>query len=119
MDEADPGLRYHEAYTRIRNGKRREVKAKIKALRLELSANKEVAAIIEQHLGDPAIVSKIIYGTHNDKLAMLRFIGQDTIWRAYFTENGHILITDSPKITTPREAENHLAAKDVEWTMVR
>ena len=119
LDEADPGLRYHEAYTRGRNGKRREVKAKIKALRLELSSNEEVAAIIDQLLGDPVIVSKIIYGTHNDKLAMLRFIGQDAIWRAYFTENGHILITDSPKITTPWEAENHLAAKDVEWTMVR
>lgn len=118
-DIRNPGAYYHDAYTKVKAGKRKEIKAQIRSNALLLKSYREAEAVLVPLIGDDIYVTKIQYGQKADTLVDYRHIGNDVYWSAYFTADGSIWITDSDKIVVPLDAEKTLTSKKVKWEKVR
>lgn len=118
-DIRNPGAYYHDAYTKIKAGKRKEIKAQIRSIELLQKSYREAEAVLVPLIGDDIYVTKIQYGQKADTLVDYRHIGNDIYWSAYFTADGCIWITDSEKIIFPLDAEKTLTSKKVKWEKVR
>ena len=118
-DIRNPGGYYHDAYTKIKAGKRKEIKALIRSNELLQKTYREAEAILAPLIGDDIYVTKIQYGQIADTLVDYRHLGNDVYWSAYFTADGSIWITDSDKIVVPLDAEKTLTSKKAKWEKVR
>ena len=118
-DIRNPGAYYHDAYTKTKAGKRKEIKAQIRSYELIHRSFREAEAVLVPLIGDDIYVTKIQYGQKADKLVDYRHIGNDVYWSAYFPADGSIWTTDSDKIIFPLDAEKTLTSKRVKWEKVR
>lgn len=118
-DIRNPGGYYHDAYTKIKAGRRKEIKALIRSNELLQKSYREAEAILAPLIGADIYVTKIQYGQIADTLVDYRHLGNDIYWSAYFTADGSIWITDSDKIIFPLDAEKTLASKKAKWEKVR
>lgn len=118
-DIRNPGGYYHDAYTKIKAGKRKEIKALIRSNELLQKSYREAEAILAPLIGADIYVTKIQYGQIADTLVDYRHLGNDIYWSAFFTADGSIWITDSDKIVVPLDAEKTLTSKKVKWEKVR
>ena len=114
-DIRNPGACYHDAYTTVKAGKRKEIKAQIRSNELIHKSYRKVEAVLAPLIGDDIYVTKIQYGQKADTLVDYRHIGNDVYWSAYFTADGSIWVTDSDKIIFPFDAEKTLTSKRVKW----
>lgn len=118
-DIRNPGAYYHDTYTKVKTGKRKEIKAQIRSDELLQKSYREAEAVLVPLIGDDIYVTKIQYGQKADTLVDYRHIGNDVYWSAYFTADGSIWITDSDKIVVPLDAEKTLTSKKVKWEKKR
>lgn len=118
-DIRNPGGYYHDAYTKIKAGKRKEIKALIRSNELLQKSYREAEAILAPLIGADIYVTKIQYGQIADTLVDYRHLGNDVYWSAYFTADGSIWITDSDKIIFPIDAEKTLTSKKVKWEKMK
>ena len=118
-DIRNPGAYYHDAYTKIKAGKRKEIKAQIRSIELLQKSYREAEAVLVPLIGDDIYVTKIQYGQKADTLVDYRHIGNDVYWSAYFTADGSIWITDSDNIVVPLDAEMTLTSKKVKWEKMK
>ena len=118
-DIRNPGGYYHDAYTKIKAGKRKEIKALIRSNELLQKSYREAEAILAPLIGADIYVTRIQHGQNADTLVDYRHRGNDIYWSAYFTADGSIWITDSDKIVVPLDAEKTLTSKKVKWEKVR
>ena len=118
-DNRNPGACYHDAYTKIKAGKRKEIKAQIRSDELLQKSYREAGAILVPLIGADINVTKIQYGQNSDTLVDYRHIGNDVYWSAYFPADGSIWITDSDKIVFPLDAEKTLTSKKVKWEKMK
>ena len=114
-DIRNPGACYHDAYSKVKAGKRKEIKAQIRSNALLQKSYREAEAVLVPLIGDDVYVTKIQYGQKADTLVDFRHIGNDVYWSAYFTADGSLWITDSDKIIFPLDAEKTLTSKKVKW----
>lgn len=118
-DIRNPGACYHDAYTKVKAGKRKEIKAQIRSSELLQKSYREAEAVLAPLIGSDIYITKIQYGQNADTLVDYRHFGNDVYWSAYFTADGSIWITDSEKIIFPLDAEKTLTSKKVKWEKVR
>ena len=118
-DIRNPGACYHDAYTTVKAGKRKEIKAQIRSYELIHRSFREAEAVLAPLVDSDIYVTKIQYGQNADTLVDYRHIGNDVYWSAYFTADGSIWITDSDKIIFPLDAEKTLTSKRVKWEKVK
>lgn len=118
-DVRNPGVYYHDAYSKVKAGKRKEVTARIKAQEIIVASYKEAESSLTPFVGEDIYVTKIQYGQKADTLVDFRHTGNDIYWSAYFLDDGSIWITDSDNIVYPTDAEKMLTSKKVKWEKVR
>lgn len=117
-DVRNPGWYYHDAYTKVRAGKRKEVRAQIRSRELQRKSYREAEAVLAPLVGADIYVTKIQYGRNLDLLVDYRHRGNDVYWSAYIPADGSIWITDSDKIVVPLDAEKTLTSKKVKWEKI-
>jgi len=48
-----------------------------------------------------------------------RFKDNDIIWKAFFLEDGSIMVTDSDLVEIPKDARRMLTSKKVKWKTIK